>query len=144
MAKNKTTITDNDGSEFIASIENDKRRADSLVLLEFFKSVTGFDPKMYGPTIIGFGKYRYKYASGHEGEAPLAAFSPRKDSIVLYIESDFDERESLLAQLGKFKSSKVCVYVKKLEDIDLEILAELIKKSVAKTKLRFPDEREQS
>ena len=93
---------------------------------------------MWGPTIIGYGKYHYKYASGHEGDAPLAAFSPRKDSLVLYFESEYEDRESLLSKLGKFKSSKACVYVKKLEDIDLQILTQMIKNSMEKTNRTYP------
>ena len=139
MAKNKTNYTDRDVREFINGVENEKRRTDALELLSLFESVTGFEAKMYGPTIIGFGNYHYRYASGHEGDAPLAAFSPRKDSLVLYFESDFYNREALLEHLGKHKVSKACVCVKKLEDIDLPTLAEMIKNSVAKTRLRYPD-----
>lgn len=139
MAKNKTAFTDKDVTEFIQDVENEKRRADSFMLIPLFQSVTGFAPQMYGPTIVGFGKYHYKYASGHEGVAPLAAFSPRKDSLVLYFESAFENRDVLLSKLGKYKVSKACVYVKKLEDIDLEILAEMIKISMAKTNQTYPD-----
>jgi hypothetical protein len=122
MAKNKTTYTNTSVTEFVNKIENEVKRNDSFKLIEIFKSITGFEPKMWGPTIIGFGNYHYKYESGHEGDAPLAAFSPRKDSLVLYFASEFENREVLLTQLGKHKSSVACVYVKKLSDIDIKIL----------------------
>lgn len=138
MAKNITTETEKDILEFISNVENEYRRADAFVLSEFYKTLTGYQPKMWGPTIIGYGKYHYKYASGHEGDAPLTAFSPRKDSLVLYFESEYEDRESLLSKLGKFKSSKACVYVKKLEDIDLQILTQMIKNSMEKTNRTYP------
>ena len=122
MAKNKTAETNSSVTEFVNKVENEGKRDDSYKLIEIFKSITGFEPRMWGPTIIGFGNYHYKYESGHEGDAPLAAFSPRKDSLVLYMASEFENREVLLSQLGKHKSSKACVYVKKLSDIDLKIL----------------------
>jgi hypothetical protein len=122
MAKNKTTETNSSVTEFVLKVQNEAKRDDSFQLIEILKSITGFEPKMWGPTIIGFGSYHYKYESGHEGDAPLAAFSPRKDSLVLYFASEFENREVLLSRLGKHKSSKACVYVKKLSDIDLKIL----------------------
>ena len=139
MAKNKTTETSIDVNEFINNVENEKRRTDSFTLLEIFKSVTGFEPKMWGPTMIGFGKYHYKYESGHEGDAPLAGFAPRKDSLVLYFATEFENRDVLLSQLGKYKSSKVCVYAKKLEDLDLQILREMIRNSMAHVKKLYPN-----
>lgn len=132
MAKNKTAETSVDVNEYVNNVENEKRRTDSFALLEIFKSVTGFEPKMWGPTIIGFGKYHYKYASGHEGEAPLAGFAPRKDSLVIYIATEFEGRDTLLSQLGKHKSSKSCLYVKRLEDLDLGILRRIIHNSMTK------------
>jgi hypothetical protein len=130
MAKNKTTYTNSSVTEFVNKVENEVKRNDSLKLIEIFKSITGFEPKMWGPTIIGFGNYHYKYESGHEGDAPLAAFSPRKDSLVLYFAPEFENREVLLSQLGKHKSSVACVYVKKLSDIDLKILKIMIVNSM--------------
>ena len=132
MAKNITTETEKDILEFISNIENENRRADAFVLSEFYKTLTGFQPKMWGLSIIGYGKYHYKYVSGHEGDAPLTAFSSRKDSLVLYFESEYEDRELLLSKLGKFKSSRACVYVKKLEDINLQILTQMIKNSMQK------------
>lgn len=140
MAKNKTTYTEKDVTEFISEIDSENRRADSLTLLGLYHSVTGFEPKMYGPTIVGFGNYHYKYVSGHQGDAPLAAFSPRKNAIVLYLEPEFAEREALLSKLGKFRISKACVYINKLEDIDLQIVRQLVEGSIAETQLKYPEE----
>jgi hypothetical protein len=139
MSKNKTAETEKDVMEFIADVENDKRRADAVALVELLSSVTGLEPKMWGPTIIGFGKYHYKYKSGHEGVAPLAAFSPRKDSLVLYFASEFEDKESLLSKLGKCRSSKACVYVKKLEDIELDVFQQMTQNSMNRTKELYPN-----
>ncbi len=137
MAKNKTAETSMDVTEFVNNVANERRRRDSFELLELFKSVTGFEPKMWGPTIIGFGKYHYKYESGHEGDAPLAAFAPRKDSLVLYFDTEYEDRDALLSQLGKHTSSKACVYAKKLEDLDLQILRKMIRNSMAHVTAHF-------
>jgi nucleoid DNA-binding protein len=139
MAVNKTKTTDASVSDFINAIADDRKREDSLKLQAMITEVTGFLPKMHGPTIIGFGNYHYKYASGHEGDAPLAGFSPRNDAIVLYIESEFPQRYNLIEALGKCKISKVCVYIKKMDDIDINILKEVIKASVAQTKEQYPE-----
>ncbi|HET6542735.1 MAG TPA: DUF1801 domain-containing protein [Chryseolinea sp.] len=138
MAKNKTTETNSSVTEFVNKVENEVKRNDSFKLIEIFKSITGFEPKMWGPTIIGFGNYHYKYESGHEGDAPLAGFSPRKDSLVLYFASEYENREVLLSQLGKHKSSKACVYVKKLSDIDIKILQTMIVNSMNYAKKLYP------
>jgi len=138
MAKNKTTETTSSVTEFVNKVENEGRRNDSFKLIEILKSITGFEPKMWGPTIIGFGNYHYKYESGHEGDAPLAAFSPRKDSLVLYFATDYENREGLLSQLGKHKSSKACVYVKKLSDIDIKILETMIVNSMTYVTKLYP------
>src|SRR6187551_3067204 len=103
MAQNKTTETNISVTEFVNKVENEVKRDDSFKLIEIFKSTTGFEPKMWGPTIIGFGNYHYKYESGHEGDAPLAGFSPRKDSLVLYFAAEYKDREVLLSKLGKYK-----------------------------------------
>ncbi len=138
MAEIKTKATEVDVEEFILKVDNDVRRNDSFKVVEIFKSITGFDPKMWGPTIIGFGKYHYKYDSGHEGDMPIAAFSPRKDSLVFYF-SNFDGRDALLEKLGKHKEGKACVYVKKLEDIDLSILNDITKASIKDVQAMYPD-----
>ena len=126
MAQNKTTETNISVIEFVNKVESEVKRDDSFKLIEIFKSISGFEPKMWGPTIIGFGSYHYKYESGHGGDAPLTGFSPRKDSLVFYLASEFENRELLLSKLGKHKSSKGCVYVKKLSDIDIETLKIII------------------
>ncbi len=130
MAKNKTAETKNSVTKFVNKVENEVKRNDAFKLIEIFKSVTGFEPKMWGPSIIGFGSYHYKYASGHEGDSPLAGFSPRKDSLVLYMATEFEKREELLSKLGKHTSSKSCIYAKKLVDIDIAILKKIIKNSM--------------
>jgi hypothetical protein len=141
MAKNKTTETDASVEDFVSKMENETRRSDSLRLIAILKSITGFEPKMWGPTIIGFGKYHYKYASGHEGDAPLAGFSPRKDSLVLYFASEFDGKADLLSKLGKHKSSKSCVYAKKLDHLDMVVLEKMTKNSIAHIRRLYQTER---
>lgn len=138
MAKNKTTDTGKSVDAFISAVESETKRDDGFRLIEIYKSITGDEPRMWGPSIIGFGNYHYKYASGHEGDAPLAAFSPRKDSLVIYLASEFPDREKLLSKLGKHKSSKACVYVKKLDDIDLSVLTKLIDRSAQHTLKLYP------
>lgn len=138
MAKNKTTETNCSVTEFVNKVENEGKRSDSFKLIEVFKSITGFEPKMWGPTIIGFGSYHYKYESGHEGDAPLAGFSPRKDSLDIYFATEYESREALLSQLGKHKSSKSCVYVKKLSDIDIKVLEMMTINSMAYVKKLYP------
>lgn len=132
MAKNKTTDTDADVFEFIDSVtESAQKRADSLRLVEIFTEMTGVAPRMWGPSIIGFGKYHYQYESGHKGDAPMLGFSPRKAAISLYVYSDTAKSKKLLQQLGKFKMGKACIYVKKLADIDEVVLGEISKESIA-------------
>lgn len=126
MATNKTTENTADVADFINRISDDLKRNDSTQLVEIFEKQTGFQAKMWGASIIGFGSYHYKYASGHEGDAPIVAFSPRATAISLYVYLPPEERDSLLTKLGKTKSAKGCIYVKKLSDINLEVLKELI------------------
>lgn len=139
MAQNKTTRTDASVTDFLEAVQPQQKREDSFKLLELCKAVTGFEPYMYGPTIVGFGNYHYKYATGQQGDAPLAGFSPRKDALTLYIASEFPERETLLAALGKHKNSKACVYFKKLADLDLAVLEHLITASVQSTQKQYPE-----
>jgi hypothetical protein len=138
MATNKTTETTKSVSGFIKAVDNETKRNDSLQLVALMKEISGFEPKMWGPTIIGFGTYHYKYDSGHEGDAPLIGFSPRKDAIVLYLESDFPKRESLLKKFGKHKTGASCVYVKKLADIDMTVLKEMVNASLQHTQTKKP------
>jgi hypothetical protein len=133
-AKNKTTETTVDVFDFINSyVDKDEKKQDSFRLLELMQEWSGFEPKMWGPTIIGFGSYHYKYASGHEGDMPLIGFSPRKAEFSLYVYSPTEESKLLLESLGKFKMGKACIYVKKLSDIDLETLAKLCKIAIEHT-----------
>lgn len=138
MAKNKTTETQNSVTDFINAVENDVKRNDAFELLKIMQEITGFGPKMWGPSIIGFGSYHYKYESGHEGDAPLAGFSPRKTAMTVYSYLPEKEREPLLSKLGKHTSSKACIYIKKLADIDIETLKEIILLSLQYTKKLYP------
>jgi Domain of unknown function (DU1801) len=132
MAKNKTHETEVDVIDFVNSyVENDQKKADSFLLIELMSEWTGFGPKMWGPTIIGFGSYHYKYASGHEGDAPLIGFSPRKAAFSLYVSSASEKNKRLLESLGKFKISKACIYVNKISDINIPTLKKLCKASIA-------------
>jgi len=137
MAKNKTEATTKSVDDFIASIDNEVKRDDTYVLINLLKNITGFDAKLWGTSIIGFGTHHYKYESGHHGDMPLACFSPRKTAIVLYL-SRFEEREELLKQLGKHKTSKGCVYIGKLEDVDLGVLKKIFAASFKAVKKNYP------
>ncbi|MDX1415835.1 MAG: DUF1801 domain-containing protein [Candidatus Promineifilaceae bacterium] len=130
MAEPKTKKNDADVEEFLNSVENKKRREDSFAVLELMKKVTNEEPQMWGDSIVGFGSYHYKYASGREGNWPLTGFSPRKQSLTLYIMSGFDKYDELLEDLGKYTTGKSCLYVKKIEDVDLDVLKELVARSV--------------
>ena len=134
MAQLKTQPNDQSVTGFLNSIENETRRQDSFTILELMQQVTGDEPVMWGDSIIGFGTYRYKYASGRQGEWFLVGFSPRVQNLTLYIMSGFDEYDDLLAKLGKHSTGKSCLYVRRLENIDLAVLEELIEKSVAHMK----------
>ncbi len=128
MAKNKTTETEVSVIEFINSfVDDEQKKADSYRLIELMREWSGFEPRLWGPTIIGFGSYHYKYASGHEGDAPFIGFSPRKAAISLYVYSPVDENKHLLDELGKFKIGKSCIYVKKLSDINMVTVEKLCK-----------------
>jgi len=127
--KAKTTETTNSISGFVKTIEDKQRQNDCLTIIEIMKKQTGFEPKMWGPAIIGFGSYHYKYESGHEGDAPLIGFSPRKSEFALYI-ANFDGKQELLKNFGKHKTAKSCVYIKKVEDINIEVLKKMITGSV--------------
>lgn len=132
MAKTKTTTTGADVTEFINNYaDTEQKRADSFELIRLMREWSGFDPQMWGPTIIGFGSYHYKYASGHEGDAPMLGFSPRKAAFSLYVHSKTDENDELLKQLGKFKIAKACIYIKKLSDINIDTLEKMCKASIA-------------
>lgn len=140
MAKNKTTQTQSSVEEFIQTfVEDQTKRDDSFALIKIMQEQSGFEPKMWGPSIIGFGTYHYKYASGHQGDAPLVAFSPRKAAITLYLYTSEENREEFLSKLGKHKASKGCIYVKKLSDIDVETLKKMIVFSIDYIKNLYPE-----
>lgn len=138
MAKNKTTETESSVIDFVNSVEDEVKRNDAFELIKIMQKETGFEPKMWGSAIIGFGSYHYKYESGHEGDAPLVAFSPRKAAISLYLYFYEDNKEELLSKLGKHKASKGCIYIKKLADIDIEILKIMISASVKELQKLYP------
>lgn len=127
MAKTKTVPTDKDVYEFIREFApNEQSIADSKQLIEIISEVSGFEPYMWGPSIVGFGSYHYKYASGHEGDAPRLGFSPRKAAISLYVFTGLEEHQYILKDLGKFKMGKACIYVKKLSDLNLDQLKKVM------------------
>lgn len=138
MATNKTTETQDSVTDFINAVENDVKRKDAFELLKILQEATGFEPKMWGPSIIGFGSYHYKYDSGHEGDAPLAGFSPRKAAMTVYFYLPEEKREEFLSKLGKHTSSKACIYIKKLADIDIEILKKIVLLSMEYTLKLYP------
>ena len=127
----KTTETEVNVVDFInAFVDSEQKRLDSFKLIELIKEWSGFEPKMWGPTIIGFGTYHYKYTSGHEGDSMLIGFSPRKAEFSLYVIAPENVKTQLLENLGKFKMSKACIYFKKLADLDLDTLEKLCKSTI--------------
>jgi hypothetical protein len=130
MAELKTKANDASVTEFLNRIPDEKKRQDSFTILELMRRVTDAEPKMWGDSIVGFGNYHYKYASGREGDYFLAGFSPRKQNLTLYIMAGFDQYDELLQKLGKYSTGKSCLYIKRVEDIDLATLRELVKQSV--------------
>ncbi len=137
MAENKTKPTAKSVSSFLDSCADERRRADGKVLVRLMQKVTGKKPTMWGPSIVGFDSYHYTYESGREGDAPIVGFSPRKGAQVLYGAIGFDGADALLAKLGKHSTGKGCLYIKKLEDVDMKVLEALVKKAVAATKARY-------
>src|ERR1017187_7166549 len=131
MADNKTKPTKLSVAAFIEALTDRSSRADAKALVKLMQSATGEKPKMWGPSIIGFGSYHYTYESGREGDAPLIGFSPRKAATVLYGATECGDSEALLARLGKHSTGKGCLYIKKLADVDQEVLETMVVKSVA-------------
>ncbi|MGD7054465.1 DUF1801 domain-containing protein [Sutcliffiella horikoshii] len=134
----KTKETDNSVIEFIETVESPKKREDAYRLLEIFTETTGYEAKMWGPSIIGFGSYHYKYPTGHEGDFMLVGFSPRKAKISLYFATGDSKREELLQKFGKHTTGKACVYINKMADIDVEVLKDLIRQSVTFLQEMYP------
>ncbi len=138
MTDNKTHFSDASVEDFLNAIEHPVRRADARTLDGIFRDVTGWTPRMFGPTIIGYGSYHYTYESGREGDCQATGFSPRKANQVLYIMPGYQDFESILDRIGKYKLGKCCLYVNKLADVDLDVVAELIKAGVDDLKTRWP------
>ena len=138
MAENKTQRNDGDVTAYLDSVENKRRRDDALVLLELMGEISGEPAQLWGPSIVGFGTYHYKYESGREGDWFLTGFAPRKASMTLYIMPGFEHYDNLLARLGKHKIGRSCLYINKLADVDMDVLKELISESVAHMRLSYP------
>ena len=132
MAENKTKPTSESVNDFITAIENNRRRADTETALKIYKEVTGFPPVMWGPSIIGFGSHPYAYQSGRKGNAPIACFSARKANMTFYVGEKFDGAKGLFAKLGKYKKSIACLYINKLDDVDLSVLREIVTRQMQK------------
>jgi hypothetical protein len=130
MAELKTQPNEQNVEDFLNNVENETKRKDSFSILEMMKEETGAEPIMWGDSIIGFGSYHNKYASGRDAEWFLTGFSPRKQNLTLYIMSGFDEYDELLDKLGKHSTGKSCLYIKRLEDVDQDVLRDLVSKSV--------------
>jgi len=133
-AENKTRETKASVEKFLNGIKDEKKREDSFKILKMMKQITKSEPKMWGSTMVGFGNYHYKYASGREGDWFLTGFSPRKQSLTLYTMTYLEKHKDILKRLGKFKTGKGCLYINKLEDIDMKVLKELITSSIKKVK----------
>lgn len=139
MAENKTKPTSQSVQAFLDGVEDTTKREDCLTLMALMHQITGEEATMWGDTMVGFGSYHYKYASGREGDAFLAGFSPRKQNLTLYILAGFEQYEDLLSKLGKHKLGKSCLYVNKLKDIDLNVLREMVKLSVEHMRKSHPN-----
>lgn len=138
MSENKTKPTGSSVANFLEAIADEKKRAESFILVELMREVTGEEPEMWGPSIVGFDSYHYVYESGREGDAPLTGFSPRARSFSLYIMAGFARHADLMAKLGKHKTGKACLYVYKLDDIDLDVLRQLVTLSVEYMRKKYP------
>jgi hypothetical protein len=136
----KTLPTEVPVAEFIAAVENPARRSDAEVVCALFQEISGEPPVMWGPSIIGFGRYHYRYASGREGDAPRLGFSPRKAQTVLYVMSGFEGQDAMIARLGKVKTSVACLYVNRLDQIDLGVLREMAVASLAHMRELYPED----
>ena len=139
MSQNKTRPTGAAVTQFLNAVEDDQRRSDCFEVAALMEKITGSPPVMWGTSMVGFGAYHYKYESGREGDFMRAGFSPRKTALTLYIMAGFSSYDGLMAKLGKFKTGKSCLYVKKLDDIDRDALAELITQSVAYMNEKYPE-----
>ena len=139
MAELKTKKNDASVEGFLTGVENERRRKDSFVVLEMMKRITGEEPTMWGSSIVGFGSYHYRYASGREGDWPRIGFSPRKQSLTLYVMPGFSNYDDLLSRLGKHRTGKSCLYVNKLADVDMDVLEQLIRSSLDAMREMYPE-----
>jgi hypothetical protein len=137
MAENKTKPTDASVADYIASRANEQQRSDCRELMALLKRVTRQPPRMWGPSIVGYGSYRYTYESGRTGEAPLAGFAIRGRELVVYVCAEGERQKSLLSRLGKHKMGKVCLYFKRLDDLDQSVLRQLVTNSIADLRRRY-------
>ena len=138
MSEARTQPTDASVEAFIAAVEDERKRADARAVAEMMTEITGAPARMWGPSIVGFGTYRYRYASGREGDFFETGFSPRKRALTLYVMAGFSAYEALLARLGKHGTGKSCLYLKRLEDVDRDVLRELLARSVAFIRDKYP------
>jgi hypothetical protein len=138
MTQLKTKATEVRAADFIEAVPDPVRRDDAKTLAALMTRVTGEPPAMWGPSIIGFGSYHYRYDSGHEGDACRLGFSPRKAELVLYVLNGSTEQEAQLARLGKHRTGKACLYIKKLADVDMNVLEELVRDQLASMDARYP------
>lgn len=138
MVENKTQFHDAKVDDFLHAVPHPTRRADAFALDAMFQRVTGFAPKMFGPTIVGYGRYKYTYDSGHSGECQATGFSPRKANLVLYIMPGYQDFGDILTRLGKHKYGKSCLYINKLADVDMAVLAELVRAGLDDLGTRWP------
>lgn len=136
MAELKTKKTDASVEAFLDGVADPRRREDARVVLELMKRITGEEPKMWGPGIVGFGSYTYTYASGQTGDWPIAGFSPRKQALTLYLMPGFEKDADLMKRLGKHKTGKSCLYLNRLADVDAGVLEELVRRSVERMRNR--------
>jgi hypothetical protein len=138
-AENKTKPTEVSVRDFVSAIEPERRRNDAQELLTVFASVTGLQPKLWGPSLIGYGTYHYKYESGREGDFFMSGFSPRKTSLVIYTMPGYGDHDALLLKLGKHKLGKSCLYINKLADVKMDVLQEIISEGFETMKAKYPD-----
>jgi hypothetical protein len=137
MSENKTKETNASVAAFVKKISDAKKRTDFSAIMEMVAKSTKLEPKMWGTAIVGFGSYHYVYDSGREGDAPLFGMAARADSITFYVSSSFENRDELLAKFGKYKASKACIHIKKIEDIDTAILLKMVKASMSHIKKKY-------
>lgn len=137
-AKNKTTKTEKSPLEFLNAVEPVQKREDSFKILEMMKDITGLEPKMWGPSLIGFGDYHYKYESGREGDFFRAGFSPRAQNLTVYVMPGYQDFDDELSRLGKHKMGKSCLYIKRLSDVDEDVLREIIEKGLRIMEEKYP------